>query len=264
MGDEQHDSGSLGEVIRELGMGTELAGDRMIGRSTISPEMWAPGSDTIRLSVLATWADVLTGVLANLAFRPRIGLTVDLDVHVLRPVPGTGDVRGVASTLKVGRSITVNRADFTVDDDPRPFATAIGSFMVSPNPAHLLPDDFSGTKMMSGVLTAPLAERAGVRPLGPGVAEVPGRRANLNSSHAIQGGLLALCAEEAVLSLVPQGILTSMSMRYLRGFRTGPAHAHAVMHDGVAMIEIVDPADGRLGVTASAHLGPSARGVGGT
>jgi acyl-coenzyme A thioesterase PaaI-like protein len=245
-----------GEVIREMGMTAETRGDVLVGQAEIVAEMFVPGIEHVRLSALATWGDLLTGIHAGAVFAPRVGLTLDLDVHLLARRPGTGVVHGVAVTLKRGRSIVVNRAELTAEGEDRPFAVTTATFMASPDPAHVLPPDVGRLRPPPGRLSLPMAERAGVTRPSPGVADVPLREANLNATGAIQGGLIALCAEEAILSLRPTTLVTSMSMRYMRAFRAGPARAQATAYHDVTLFELVDPIGGRVGVTGSAQMRP--------
>jgi hypothetical protein len=57
----------------------------------------------------------------------------------------------------------------------------------------------------------------------------------------VNGGLLALAVEEAVLSTLPPATTLSMlAMRYLRPVRVGPAVAEAVAHGRVAEVTVVD------------------------
>ena len=247
-----------GATVRDLGLSAGPEGDRLVGRATIVPEMWTPGTEGLRLSVLATWADIVTGVLAGATYRPRVGVTLDLDVHLLGPPPRSGTVTGVAAVLKAGRSVIVNRAWFTLDGEPEPFAVATGSFMASPNPDHVFRDDgVPGRILEQGTLSEPLAARAGIVHHAPGLVELPAWIENRNASDAIQGGLLSLVAEEAALSLAPGAHLSSVALRYLRGFRSGPALATATRHGRLALVEITDPATGRLGASATATLGGS-------
>jgi acyl-coenzyme A thioesterase PaaI-like protein len=247
-------------VIRELGLRTEAVGDVLRGDARVTPEMWVPGTQVIRTSVLAVWADSVTGLLAGFSMQPRITVTLDLDLHLRWQPVGTGTVRLAASVVKAGRNVIVTRVELTFGDEPRPFAVGHGSFMASPNPDHVMEGGFplSLPGWRAGALPAPLAERAGVRHLEPGVAEVPWRPGNLNATESIQGGLVALAVEEAALSAAEAGtVVTSLTLRYLRPFRSRSALARADVHDGVASVEVEADA-GKPGAVATARLGPAA------
>ena len=72
----------------------------------------------------------------------------------------------------------------------------------------------------------------------------------------MNGGLIALAAEEAVLSLEPDGAtLSSLSLRYLRPVRVGPAVATAQTRSGLGQIEVRDAGnENRLSVLATARF----------
>ena len=75
-----------------------------------------------------------------------------------------------------------------------------------------------------------------------------------NPVGSIQGGLVALSAEEAVRTLDPDAMLTSLTIRYLRPFSTGPAHATATLDHGLAHVHIRDGGpDGKLGAVVTAR-----------
>ena len=86
-----------------------------------------------------------------------------------------------------------------------------------------------------------------------GVAVLPHSDEVLNASNTINGGLIALAAEEAVLSLSPPGTsLASLDLRYLQPARVGPAVAEAEVRHGLGRVEVYDEGnDNRLCVVAT-------------
>ena len=156
----------------------------------------------LRTSVIVTWADVVTGSVAGSMITERIPLTLDLEVQVHEPAR-LGDRMVIeAAPLKAGRTVAVAEARVRNEDTGAPIAYAIATFFASPNPAHVFPDGFPDLgDMPVGFLPEPVADRAGITIVEPGVAEVPHRGKNLNASNAIQGGIVSLAAEEAVRSL---------------------------------------------------------------
>jgi len=245
-------------ALRELGFLTRAEGDGVVvGEAPITPEMWVPGTQVLRMSVLAIWADIVAGHLAAFSQAPRIPITLDLDVHLFRQPVGTGTVTARASLVKVGRSVVVTRVDLTLDG--RPLGISGGQFMVSPDPEHLAPDGFDvnspGPRLH---LEVPFADRVGAVRIGPGVAEVPRRLETMNATGSLQGGLVALAVEEAVLAGAPGEVLTSISLRYLRPYREGPARATAELSDGVAVVDVTDAGTGKLGSWVSARYEPAA------
>jgi acyl-coenzyme A thioesterase PaaI-like protein len=245
-------------IISELGLVTEVHGDRLRGRARIGPEVLAPGTGALRTSVIATWADVLAGLLSTLTIRPSIPLTLDLEVQVHRPATSGRDVLGEATVVKAGRTIVVCEVRFHEDGDVAPFAIAHTSFMASPNPDHLQPDaGFDLAMQVPQRLSTPLAERAEVRVLAPGRVEMPKRPDGLNAAGAIQGGLVALAAEEAAASGAGRPAqLSSLALRYLRPFAVGPAVAEAEAFDDLCIVRVTDGGTGKLGALATARLAP--------
>ncbi len=156
-------------VLTELGFATRRVGDELHGTASITPQMHVPGSSHLRTSILAIWADNLAGLLAAYAIAPRVPVTLELDVHLYRPAPAAGLVRGVGRTVKAGRSVFVASVEFTAEHGD-PVAIAAGSFMSAPDPAAKLPATLSVDAPPSQArLAVPLAERQAVR-LGPLVA----------------------------------------------------------------------------------------------
>jgi acyl-coenzyme A thioesterase PaaI-like protein len=104
-------------------------------------------------------------------------------------------------------------------------------------------------------LTMPFAERAGCERRAPGVAALAYSDEVLNASNTINGGLIALTAEEAVLSLSPPGAtLASLDLRYLQPARVGPAVATAEVRHGLGRVEVCDEGnENRLCVAATAR-----------
>jgi acyl-coenzyme A thioesterase PaaI-like protein len=244
-------------ALRELGFLTRAEGDAVIGEAPITPEMWVPGTEVLRMSVLAIWADIVAGHLACFTQLPRIPITLDLDVHLHRQPVGTGTIVAAATMVKAGRSVVVTRVDLTLDGEP--LGVGAGSFMVSPDPEHLAPDGFDvnspGPRLH---LEVPFADRVGAVRIEPGVAEVPRRLETMNATGSLQGGLVALAVEEAVLAAAPGSVLTSISLRYLRPYREGPARAVAELSDGLAVVEVTDAGTGRLGSWVTARYEPAA------
>jgi acyl-coenzyme A thioesterase PaaI-like protein len=119
--------------------------------------------------------------------------------------------------------------------------------------------------MGAAALDVPFAERAGCVVTEPGVAVMPRSPEGLNASNTINGGLLALAAEEAVLSLSPGATLASMGIRYLRPARVGPAVAAATVRNGLGIVEVRDAGtDNRLAVLVTTRIfDPTVDGAGG-
>jgi len=234
-------------ILMELGFSARRSGDELRGTATVTPPMHVPGTAQLRTSILATWADTLGGLLAAHAIGPRVPVTLELDVHLFGPAPGSGVVRSTGRVIKAGRTVFVAGVDFTTEGG-EPVATAAMSFMSAPDPAARLParlsvdlpPDPDGRR-----LAVPLAERAGCQRRAPGLAVLPRSEDGLNSSNSVNGGLIALAAEEAVLSLAPGDALCSLGLRYLQAVRAGPVVATARLHRGLGQVELRDSGHAR-------------------
>jgi acyl-coenzyme A thioesterase PaaI-like protein len=245
-------------VLSELGwdVGPSESGDgRMLGSAVVSPHMHAPGTAHVRTSILAAWADVVAGYLAVETVGPRVPVTLELDVHLYQPAPGRGLVRGVGTVIKSGRSVFVAGVDF-LDEEGEQFGFAAASFMAAPDKRLTIPPLAGRSPLASTTsLTVPFAERAGCVRRDAGVAALACSEEVLNASNTINGGLIALAAEEAVLSLSPPGSsLASLDLRYLQPARIGPAVATAEVRHGLGRVEVRDEGnENRLCVAATAR-----------
>jgi acyl-coenzyme A thioesterase PaaI-like protein len=244
-----------GHVLRELGWATTRSGEELHGSAPIVAEMQVPGTGHLRTSILAVWADTLAGLLAVDAIRPRVPVTLELDVHLFGPAPGSGVVRGACRIVKSGRSVLVAWVDFT-DQDGEPVGFGAASFMAAPDERLVMTEPTSADLPHPNGwrLEVPFAERAGCERRGPGVAVLTHSSHSLNASQTINGGLIALTAEEAALSLSPGQTLASLGLRYLQPMRIGPAIAEAAVRDGLGRIEVRDGGnDDRLCVVATSR-----------
>ena len=241
-------------LMRDLGFGVAEVGDEIHGSARIVPEMWVPGTEAVRTSILAAWADVVAGHLAIDLFDPGVPVTLDLDVHLFRPAVGLDEVQMVGRIEKSGRSVSVLSIDIA-DRGGASVGFARATFMAAPNPSLRMPTivrDEGLLRPHAPALAVPWAERAGCERAAPGVAVIPMRPDGLNASATLNGGLLALAIEEAVLSLAPGATLSSLAMRYVSPVRVGPAVAEAEERDGLGQVVVRDSGrENRLAVLAT-------------
>ncbi|OHV40346.1 thioesterase [Parafrankia colletiae] len=249
-------AGDVSHVVRELGLDFSIDGGVATGHAAVFGELCVPGATALRTSVLATWADVVTGLLALNLTVPRPALTLDLDVQVLEPAEIGDTISVEARTVKAGRTVLVCEARFRNETSGALSAVCHASFVASPNPGHVISRRFlAGLAEGPSRLPVPLAERVGSVVVAPGTAEVPRRVDGLNSGGAIQGGLVAFAAEEAAASSVGEPVvLTALGLRYLRPFSVGPARAVADRYGEVCLVHLTDVGTGRLGAVATARL----------
>jgi acyl-coenzyme A thioesterase PaaI-like protein len=239
-------------LLAELGFTSRLVGAELHGTGAIAPTMHVPGTSHLRISILATWADMLGGTLTMRAITPRVPVTLELDVHLYRPPPPAGRLRAVGRIAKSGRSVTAIEVEF-LDERGEVFGFSGSSFMAAPDSSLTLPLPASIDRPpREPTMTLPLADRAGCQRQHPGTAVLPRIEDGLNGAGTIHGGLLALAAEEAVLSLAPGETLSSIGLRYLQPVRVGPAVATATISAGLGRVELRDSGrDDRLAVTAT-------------
>jgi acyl-coenzyme A thioesterase PaaI-like protein len=242
-------------LLAELGFTSRLAGDELHATGAITPPMHVPGTSRLRISILACWADMVGGMLTMRAIAPRAPVTLELDVHLYRPAPAGGRVRAVGRVAKSGRSVTVIEVDF-LDEQGETFAFSGLSFMAAPDSSLTSPLPASIDRPpREPTLMLPLADRAGCKRQQPGTAVLPRTEDGLNGVGTIHGGLLALAAEEAVLSTAPGETLSSLGLRYLQPVRVGPAVATATIRAGLGRVKLRDSGrDDRLAVTATATI----------
>jgi acyl-coenzyme A thioesterase PaaI-like protein len=242
-------------ILQELNFQVRRSGGELHGAAEITPYAHVPGAPHLRVSVLATWADMLSGLLAAQGMAPRVPVTLELDVHLYRPAPGAGLIRAVGRPVKKGRSVFVGHVEFSTEDgEPVGFSTS--SFMAAHDSALRMPSLTSLDVMPAAPpLTVPLADRAGCKRQEPGVAVLPRSEDGLNASNTVNGGLIALAVEEALLSLAPGQTLCSLALRYMQPVRVGPAVATATMTAGLGQAELRDAGNGnRLAVAATARV----------
>lgn len=223
----------------------------MHGTAEVTPYLHAPGTSHLRTSVLAWWADVISGLLAAQVMTPRVPVTLGLDVHLYRPAPAAGMIRAVGQAVKGEGRVFAARVEFSTERG-EPVGFSASSFMSSPDISLTMPPVTSVDGLPPGArLTVPLADRAGCKRQEPGVAIIPRHEGGLNASNTLNGGLIALAVEEALLSLAPGETLGSLSLHYIRPVRIGPAVATATMRAGLGRVELHDAGNGdRLSVTA--------------
>ncbi len=240
-------------VLGDLGLVIEEVGDELHATADVLPTMWTPGTTSLRLSILATWADTLLGLIAVRALAPRVPVTLELDVHVPENIVDATTVRCVGRLAKEGSSVLVSTIAFLVDDRRVGFGHSM--FMAAPDPRLTMPtgswalDRFHARR---GTLEQPFAERTGCVRTGPGSATIACEPHVLNQSKVLNGGLLTIVVEEAVLSAAPPGqTIASMQVRFLRPVRQGPAVAQATVHAGLGEVEVHDAGTGALAVLAT-------------
>jgi acyl-coenzyme A thioesterase PaaI-like protein len=245
--------------IGDLGFSQRFDGDTMRGEIEITDELRVPGTELVRSSVLATLADVVTGVPATRHTHPRFALTLDLTVQGLAAAHGDR-LEMVGRVLKAGTSIVATEASFTEPGSGQLVAYSYVTFVRAPRPQDVSPVLSTEPRHFGpNNFTRPFAEQLGAKVLSPGVVHMERDPYVQQPTGTIQGGAVALMGELAAESLLGAPVV-DLDVRYLSAVRVGPARTSAVALDAsTARVEIRDAGnDDRLatlviGRTAAGH-----------
>jgi acyl-coenzyme A thioesterase PaaI-like protein len=248
-----HDGTASAHMLLELGLETWDAGEEQHATGPVLDGMLVPGTENLRTSVLAVWADTIAGHQAIRELSPRVPVTLELGLDLYREPAGLHGVRAVGRVAKAGRAVVVVTVEFA-DVDGAPVGIAHVSFMAAPDSNLVFPGERLEVRT-DRRLSVPFAERAGCVRVAPGTVRLPRSPDGGNASDTLNGGLLALAGEEAALSATGATGVSHLALRYLRPVRVGPAIARADVVGEVANIEIRDEGgDDRLAVLATAHV----------
>ena len=207
-------------VLDELGFEHWFVDGVSHGRAGVLPGMCVPGTQLVRIGVLAILADLASGQPESGAVTP----TTDLSVHLVRLRPMEW-VNLASTVLKAGALLLFIETMLTADDDPEPFATSLATFMSRPVERVGQPEPVDGR------LDQPFAARIGAEVIRPGVVEMAPRDDIANEFHGtVQGGILATLGELAAESLWAGGephLVTDLDIRFLNRVKVGPVRATA-------------------------------------
>ena len=233
------------------GLGVELwiDGDRAHARAEILPTFLKPGTDRVRMGVLATLVDMVAGSPAHAVINP----TVDLRVSLLDRAPSSGLVELVCHPVKIGRRLFVGETLLHTGDATRPFARSLCTFVNTPLPEASSTRDF----VPLGSLGAPnYDESLQLSEPVPGTYEMEAHEAVRNGpAGTIQGGAQALMAElagERALADDGDFEVVDLEIRYLNRVRSGPVLATGEVIPGAldgtcVRVPIIEPVpDGRI------------------
>jgi acyl-coenzyme A thioesterase PaaI-like protein len=108
-------------------MGLELwhEGERTHGRVEVRREFMAPGTDRVRVGVLATLVDTVSGTLPTGPINP----TIDLRFRLLDEPPSSGAIHLVSHPVKAGKRLFLGEVFLHAGDPSRPFATSTITFI---------------------------------------------------------------------------------------------------------------------------------------
>jgi acyl-coenzyme A thioesterase PaaI-like protein len=249
--------------VGALGIDLWVEQDRAHGRVEILPSFLKPGTDRVRLGVLATLVDMVAGSPAHAVINP----TIDLRVTLLARAPASGVIELVCHPVKVGRTLFVGETLLHAGDVTRPFARSVCTFM-----NRALPE---ASQMRNGMPLLPLGapsydESLQLRETVPGTFEMDNHEAVRNGpAGTIQGGAQALLAELAGERALTEAVereheIVDLEIRYLNRVRTGPVLATGEVAPGAldrvcVRVPTIEPApDGRI-VSLTTLLGRPVR-----
>lgn len=226
--------------LHDLQFDFEASQAGLRGTLTLTPEMLTPDLERPLLSVLATVADVFTGIPISTSRPGTVALTVDLGLRLLRAV-GAGRYAIESTMVKNGRTVIVTEAMISEDDGP--IAHCWATFVRFSVPGFVSGSAKSGPPIGEGGLSEPFIEAVGVRVVDDGVAEVDKTAYTLQPAGTIQGGTLCALIEAAGASVLGRP-LADIDARFLATVKVGPARATAsVLDERTARVTVVDAGD---------------------
>jgi acyl-coenzyme A thioesterase PaaI-like protein len=200
-----------------------LEGDDVHACMEIQPQHLKPGTDRVRLGVLATLVDVIGGSPAHAILNP----TVDLRVTLVDRIPTSGKIQFVCRPVRIGRRLFVAETIGYIADESTPFLRGICTFMnrALEGITHegLIPEGTLGADSYDDLLA--------VREPSPGVYELDNHPVIGNPhSGTIQGGAQALFAEVVAERALERETgreheVFDLDIRYLNGLRTPDVRA---------------------------------------
>jgi acyl-coenzyme A thioesterase PaaI-like protein len=206
------------------GLGIELwvEDDLAHARAEVQPSFLKPGTDRVRMGVLATLVDMVAGSPAHAIINP----TIDLRVSLLRPPPTSGAMELVCHPVKVGRRLFIGETLLHTGDPSRPFARSMCTFLNRPlEVTRDAQSKFPATELGSPTYDESLQLREPV----PGTFEMDLHEVVRNGANGtIQGGAQALMAElagERALADDGDFEVVDLEIRYLNKVMTGPVLA---------------------------------------
>jgi acyl-coenzyme A thioesterase PaaI-like protein len=234
------------------------------GRASLTPQMWATGTNRPRLGLLFTMADIVAGTPASGALTP----TVDLRLRLLGAAPSEGAIVMEARPLKVGRRLWTGEVLLRREGHTEVFAISEFTFLnqkmsdmmggESPEPAR--------RRAPRPLPTESFDELFQMRMLDDGSVEMDAHEAVRNGVFGtIQGGAQATLAEVAAeRSLRGRGSfeVVDVHVRYLNPVTVGPvvARGDAMPGDNLrpfVRVSLVDAgAGGRIVSTAAVVCHP--------
>jgi uncharacterized protein (TIGR00369 family) len=256
-------------VLRDLGLEVETEPDGTAhGWMPVTPQVAAPWGGATA-GAIATLVDAICGNVAAIGAHPDRVATADLALTLVRPAAGP-QIEATASVVRRGRTTVV----VEVSLGEVGWATATFSVLArreeAPYPATPTP----GRRPVFGgdgqTLTRWIGDAIGIAVVDAarGELSVPLGAYVANSFGALQGGMVALLAEQAGAAAIGAALGTAattveLHVAYLAQCRVGPFRTSATVLTadgaaGTATVKVVDTGAGdRLATMANvAAIGP--------
>lgn len=211
------------------------------GTVRISDFVRTPTKRWMRASALLTISDMVVGSNLVYSTSPNVPLTVDMQVHQLRPHVEV-ELEIDSYIRKIGRTISYGETFFRLAGSGQLAAVVSSTFAITPNPNAYV-GELHRSGGSPGLIDADIFDFCEVRRPAPGHAEAdrgPGRG---NSTGSLQGGMVALMAEAAAESLTGNEAV-ALDIKYLRSVQVGPARAEArQISPETVRVEVTDAGD---------------------
>jgi acyl-coenzyme A thioesterase PaaI-like protein len=212
-----------------LGIRLWVEGDLALARCDVQPEFFKPGTERIRLGVLATLVDMVAGSPAHAIINP----TVDLRVSLLEHAPTSGAIELVTYPIKSGRQLFVGETLLHTGDVDRPFARSVCTFINKP----LVAERSDGVYPSGQLGHDNYDESLRLREPMPGVFEMDNHDVVRNGANGtVQGGAQALLSEvageRALDEVAGDYEAVDLEIRYLNRVKTGPVRARGELLTG--------------------------------
>jgi acyl-coenzyme A thioesterase PaaI-like protein len=252
-----HLDGDHPHFVGAMGLDHWFEEDTTWGKAAISQRLCIPDTPYPRISVLTTMADIVSGTRPSGVINP----TVDIHIQVMTLVP-TSIVRLRSDALRVGRRLFVGETLLYANDEERPFARSLVTFI---NKVMVIPEGHSAPPLTTAQpLRVGIDDLLDVRVVDRGTIEIdPIARLSNGPGGTVQGGVLALLGELATeQALAPSTVaVTDLDIRYLNPVRVGPVQARAEIlsespQEAAVNVRIVDVGDADRLV---AYVGTTAR-----
>jgi uncharacterized protein (TIGR00369 family) len=254
--------------IRDCGQWVDWDGEVYTAGMRAAPHISAkPGG--VRAGIWASLADLIGGAVATRAIRPNWIATSDLSVHLFSPLY-EGELQVAAHVLRQGRRTIIIEVDFFAAGlEAPPIGMATLGFSVlkarggvqqmrgSENPFHA---EFSNAQKP---LEQDILKRLGVETLDATQGQIRLHPSSYSSNTlgAVQGGVLALLADEAGQLLARQEaqaewVTQDLALHYLALGKSGPLETRARLlnrnrESALVRVEILDRGEGDRRVLAA-------------